>query len=98
MLVLSDRAPENNARCASLTPLLQMVDRGLSIARIGLDEARRHLDAGQADEALFLLEKLDEDLHLLRRRLGREAETTSPRPPALHGCRNRFAHVYPPDA
>ena len=40
----------------------------------GLNEARQHLRAGEEAEARLIIEKVDEDLHLLRRRLRREFE------------------------
>lgn len=46
-----------------------LVHNRLEVARRGLSEARRHLRAGREEEAAIILEKLDEDLHLLRRRL-----------------------------
>jgi hypothetical protein len=88
MLVLSNRVPENNAHSPSYVRFTEMMDRRLSIARIGLAEARRHMEAGQSEDADIVLEKIDEDLHLLRRRLSREAETVAPRSSMLHGCTN----------
>jgi carbon storage regulator CsrA len=49
-----------------------LVQRRLEIARNGLAEARRHLRAGRAEDAGVLIEKVDEDLHLLRCRVRRE--------------------------
>jgi hypothetical protein len=70
-------------------PMDQVVARRLDIARRGLEEARRHLGDGRPGDAELLLGKLDEDLHLLRKRLRREAEEAaalSPRtPPAPAG-------------
>ena len=62
------------------TPLLltQLVGRRLEIARRGLLELRQRLRAGHAEDAETILAKLDEDLHLLRRRLGCEAEQAPP--------------------
>ena len=88
MLVRSNRAPETSTPSPSFTPFTQMVDRRLTIARMGLAEARRHLVAGLAEDADIVLEKIDEDLHLLRCRLSREAETVAPRSSRLHGCAN----------
>jgi hypothetical protein len=61
-----------------------MVARRLTIARMGLAEARQHLEAGQAEDAGIVLEKIDEDLHLLRRRLIRESETIAHRSSARY--------------
>ncbi len=85
MQICSDRARETNVLSASVSPFRQMVDRRLAIAQMGLAEARHHLAAGQAEDADMVLDKIDEDLHLLRRRLIRETET---RPATLHGCAN----------
>lgn len=57
----------------------QMVRRRLRVTRVGLAEARRHLRAGRTEEALLLLDKIDEDAQLLERRLGSAADpATSP--------------------
>jgi CheY-like chemotaxis protein len=49
------------------------------VTRVGLAEARRHLRAGRTEEALLLLDKIDEDAQLLERRLGSAADpATSP--------------------
>jgi carbon storage regulator CsrA len=66
--------------------LNQLVDRRLEVARRGLSELRQRLRAGAAEDAETILERLDEDLHLLRRRVCREAEQAPTRPaetPAL---------------
>jgi carbon storage regulator CsrA len=55
-----------------------LVEKRLAIAREGLAEARRHLRAGRIEEAGAVLEKLDEDMHLLRSRLRREIEFAAP--------------------
>ncbi|HZY84302.1 MAG TPA: carbon storage regulator [Gemmataceae bacterium] len=60
--------------------LNQLVDRRLEVARLGLSELRQRLRAGHAADAETILEKLDEDLHLLRRRVSREVEQAPPRP------------------
>jgi carbon storage regulator CsrA len=67
---------------AEPTPLRlnQLVDRRLEVARRGLRELRQRLRAGHAADAETILEKLDEDLHLLRRRVSREAEQAPPCP------------------
>jgi hypothetical protein len=88
MLVLSKRTRKTNALSASFSQLTQMVDRRLSIAQIGLAEARRHLAAGQTADAEMVLEKIDEDLHLLRCRIHREIETLAAHPVALHESAN----------
>ena len=68
------------------TPLRlnQLVDRRLEIARRGLLELRQRLRAGHAEDAETILAKLDEDLHLLGRRVYREAEP-APAEAALPG-------------
>ena len=86
MLILSRRAHESNTLSPALLPFKQLVDRRLAIAQKGLAEARRHLAAGQVADADTVLEKLDEDLHLLRRRLDSAGETATPRSSVLCGC------------
>jgi hypothetical protein len=88
MLVLSDRARDTNALSPSLSRLTQMLDRRLAIAQMGLAEASLHLAAGQNEDAGIVLEKIDEDLHLLRCRLSRETETIAPHPSVLHESAN----------
>lgn len=88
MLVLSDRVRDTQTLSPSFTQLTQMLDRRLAIARKGLSEAQRYLDAGQTEDAGVVLEKVDEDLHLLRCRLSREVELTAARPSGLHDCAN----------
>ena len=55
--------------------LPQVVTRRLDVARVGLAELRRRLADASPEDAAVLLDKLDEDLMLLQRRLRREAET-----------------------
>ena len=88
MLVLSRRAPDTNIVFAPSNQFRQMIDRRLAIAQKGLAEAQRHLKAGQAEDAGIVLEKIDEDLHLLHCRLDREAEMAVPRPAPLLGSAN----------
>jgi hypothetical protein len=83
MLVQSDRAPKTQVVSVSLVRFNDVVDRRLAIAEIGLAEARQHLAAGQTDDVDVILEKLDEDLRLLRRRLRQESATTG-----SHRCRD----------
>ena len=58
----------------TLHAIKRLLDKRLEIARKGINEARQCLRAGQEEDARVLLEKVDEDLHLLRRRLRREIE------------------------
>ncbi len=88
MLVLSRRAPDTNAAFAPSNQFRQMIDRRLAIAQRGLAEARHHLESGQNEDAGIVLDKIDEDLHLLRCRLDREAEMAAPRPAPLVGSAN----------
>ena len=67
-------APEVGEEGASLGDIRRMLDKRLEIAREGLNEMRQLLRAGDAETAQLILEKVDEDLHLLRRRLRREFE------------------------
>jgi hypothetical protein len=85
MLVFSDRVHETNSVPALLVRFNQLVDRRLGIARMGLEDVRKHLVAGQTDDAEMILGKVDEDLLMLRQRLGREIESAVPRSCVLHG-------------
>lgn len=62
----------------------QVVDRRLAIAHLGLAELRRHLRTGRSEDAQVILDKLDEDLYLLRQRMRRRGETPA-RGPTVHG-------------
>lgn len=88
MLVLSKRARDANALSVPFSQFQQMVDRRLSISQKGLAEARRHMMAGQAEDAGIVLEKIEEDLLLLRCRLDCEVKTTAPRSTVLHDSAN----------
>jgi sRNA-binding carbon storage regulator CsrA len=65
---------------ATLPNLKRLIDKRLEIARGGINEARQCLRAGRDEDARVLLEKIDEDLHLLRRRVRREIEKTEDSP------------------
>jgi hypothetical protein len=69
-------APSGRAEPAPAAParLQQMVDRRLEVTRRGLEELQTLLRAGQIEDAEVVLDKLNEDLHLLRRRLRSETE------------------------
>jgi hypothetical protein len=71
---------------ATLPQFHQLVQKRLEVTRRGLVEMRLHLKAGRVEEAATVLDKIDEDLHLLRRRLRKEVETATPPAPALYGC------------
>ena len=66
--------PEAFEAAPTLPAIKRLLDKRLEIAREGLSEVRECLRAGQEEDANVLLEKVDEDLHLLRRRLRREIE------------------------
>ena len=66
--------PGSEDRSPTIHDVKQLIDRRLEIARKGITEAHKCLRAGQDEEARVLLEKVDEDLHLLRRRVRREVE------------------------
>ncbi len=55
-----------------------MLAKRLEIARTGIREARQLLHSGNEADARIVLEKVDEDLHLLRRRVRREFEQAEP--------------------
>ena len=63
----SDSAP-------TLPAIEQMLTKRLEIARSGIHEAQMLLHDGNEEDARIVLEKVDEDLHLLRRRVRREFE------------------------
>ncbi|MBY0231348.1 MAG: carbon storage regulator [Gemmataceae bacterium] len=66
--------PEVGEEPACLDDIERLIDKRLEICREGLSEARQGLRAGDAERTCLVLEKIDEDLHLLRRRLRREFE------------------------
>ena len=55
-----------------------MLAKRLEIARTGIHEARQLLHSGNEEDARIVLDKVDEDLHLLRRRVRREFEKAEP--------------------
>jgi carbon storage regulator len=65
------------SKSISLTQLNQMLNKRLEIARLGLSEAQQLL-SDQPHEASFILDKVDEDLHMLQHRLRREFEKFDP--------------------
>jgi carbon storage regulator CsrA len=66
--------PTKPTRLPAATPgLNKLVEKRLAIVRLGLDEVQRSMSAAQPEEAELLLDKLDEELHLLRRRLHSES-------------------------
>jgi carbon storage regulator CsrA len=72
---LPDRATEwGQDAPATLHQLNRLVEKRLEITRQGLDEMRQHLQGGRTEDAEALLEKIDEDLLMLRRRVRREVE------------------------
>ena len=70
MIVSNHRRDETIDSSAS--PLDQLVQKRLEIVRLGVTEARTSLDAGLEFDAEVILRKIDEDLHMLQRRLRRE--------------------------
>jgi len=66
--------PETGETAPTLPAIKRLLDKRLEIAREGLSEVRQCLRAGQEEDARVLIEKVDEDLHMLRRRLRREIE------------------------
>jgi carbon storage regulator CsrA len=73
---VAEWAPETETveELPTLHSIKRLLDKRLEIAREGLSEVHQCLRAGQEEDARVLLEKVDEDLHLLRRRLRREIE------------------------
>lgn len=88
MIALSDRIRDAKGSVPSSSPFLRMVDRRLSIAQLGLAEAKQYLADGQIADADVVLEKIDEDLHLLRCRMSHEGEVLTARSSAYHGSVN----------
>lgn len=74
----SQEPPAGPAAEEAVSPpmLKRLLEKRIDIAREGIDQARQKLRAGLEEEAKVLLEKVDEDLHLLRRRIRREFEKT----------------------
>lgn len=66
--------PDAEERTPTMQDVKRLIDKRLEIAREGINEARKCLRNGQEEDARVLLEKIDEDLHLLRRRVRREVE------------------------
>ncbi|MGH7169896.1 MAG: hypothetical protein ACRELG_06440 [Gemmataceae bacterium] len=88
MLVRSDRVFDGSVGCMSLSQFVQMLQRRLAVAQKGLAEAHRQLSAGHADNVPVVLDKIDEDLLMLRHRLDRETVIVPIRPAMLHSCPN----------
>ncbi len=74
-MIVSNHRLENTTD-SSASPLDQLVQKRLDIARLGLTEVRSRLDAGLEFDAELILRKIDEDLHMLQRRLRREVAKT----------------------
>jgi carbon storage regulator CsrA len=68
----TSRATE--AEVPALQQVRRLVDRRLEITRVGIDELRRLLAGGRTSDAEAVLEKIDEDLRMLGRRLRREVD------------------------
>src|SRR5262249_45209799 len=66
--------PEGAEDASLLTALQRLLAKRLETAGEGINQARQSLRRGQEEDARMLLEKVDEDLHLLRRRVRREIE------------------------
>jgi carbon storage regulator CsrA len=67
-------APETADQAPTLNQVNQLIQKRLDIARQSLSELRRHLGAEASGDVDTLIDKLDEDLFLLRRRVHREVE------------------------
>jgi carbon storage regulator CsrA len=66
--------PSEAEEVSAFQQIKRLLDKRLEIARKGINEAQRCLRAGNEEDAGVLLDKVDEDLHMLRRRLRREME------------------------
>jgi len=71
---LPDRLREWGADEPTLHQINGLMEKRLEITRQGLDELRQHLQNGDTEDAEAVLDKIDEDLLLLRRRVRREVE------------------------
>jgi carbon storage regulator CsrA len=91
--VLRGEIPDRDAEWAERPPpaapplpaISALVEKRLAILRRGLDEVQRSVSAARTDEAELLLDKLDEDLNLLRQRLQTEA-VRGPKAAARRAC------------
>ena len=72
-------AAPSSGGAPALERLDQLVQKRLDIARLGLAELRSRLECGQDEDAEIILNKIDEDLYMLRRRLRCEVEKALPR-------------------
>ena len=66
--------PSEGGNAPTLPAIEKMLEKRLEIARTGIHEAQQLLHDGNEEDARIVLEKVDEDLHLLRRRVRREFE------------------------
>ena len=66
--------PLENDNGSTLPAIEQMLEKRLAIARTGIYEAQQLLHDGNEEGARIVLENVDEDLHLLRRRVRLEFE------------------------
>jgi hypothetical protein len=88
--VLPDRVaewgpdPEAPATAPIPVRLGQLVDKRLGVSQRGLAQLRRLLRSGNVEDAKLLLDRVEEDLHLLRRRMVSEVEAAVPAPRAAH--------------
>lgn len=71
---LPDRVREWGTEEPTLHQINGLLEKRLEIARHGLDELRQHLRNGKTEAAECVLDKIDEDLLMLRRRVRREVE------------------------
>jgi len=86
--------PTNAAPAAPAAPdlkaererLIQLVCNRLKVSGVGLEVLRGQLQAGQAEDALTVVERLAEDLQLLQRRLTDDGRPVPP-PPARPAAR-----------
>jgi sRNA-binding carbon storage regulator CsrA len=67
-------APEVGEDPSSYSDIQRLLEKRLEISQEGLNEARHLLRMGDRDGATLLIDKVDEDLHLLRRRIRKEFE------------------------
>jgi carbon storage regulator CsrA len=66
----------------SLIQLSQLLQKRLEVARLGLVSAREQMASGELEDASNTLDRLEEDLHLLRTRMQKEVGAAlRPEPP-----------------
>jgi carbon storage regulator CsrA len=66
--------PAAEVEVPALQQVRRLIDRRLEVTRVGVAEMRRLLADGHTEDAEAVLDKIDEDLRMLGRRLRREVD------------------------